>query len=142
MTTIDRSLIRVLREDINKALEAVGQKHGIKLEAGNASFTAATATIKLQAVTIDASTGAVEGHSATDLKAAQDLATYAFARGASADWAGKFFYSRGRRFQIIGLLPDRRENCILAGRVGLDGKVEKRFIFKPSEIRAYTLTAN
>ena len=46
---IDERLLTILRDDINAALEAVGQKHNVRLSAGSAVFTPAEAKFKLYA---------------------------------------------------------------------------------------------
>jgi hypothetical protein len=47
-STISKDLLAALRPDINAALKAVGLKHGVELEACNASFTLMNATYKLE----------------------------------------------------------------------------------------------
>lgn len=47
---ITKELLRQLRQDINTALGAVADVHGIKLEAGKASFTDSTFTFKLDGI--------------------------------------------------------------------------------------------
>lgn len=53
MTTLDRDLLKALRVDIDAALAAVAQKHGVKtLRTGNATFDpgAGSFTFKLEGV--------------------------------------------------------------------------------------------
>lgn len=47
ITTFDRKNLPALRADINDALKALGEKYGISVQAGNASFQANNATFKL-----------------------------------------------------------------------------------------------
>lgn len=47
MTTINRELLRVLRAEIDEALLALGNKHGLALNVGTASFSDTAATFKL-----------------------------------------------------------------------------------------------
>jgi len=47
MKTFDKKTLKVLREDINKALEQVAQTHGIKIHAGNCSYDSELCTFKL-----------------------------------------------------------------------------------------------
>lgn len=46
---ITKNLIETMRNDINEALKAVGEKYGLVLEAGNASFNETCADFKLKA---------------------------------------------------------------------------------------------
>lgn len=48
MTTITRDILKAIRGDIDAALAAVGEKHGVILKAGNASFSEANFTFKLE----------------------------------------------------------------------------------------------
>jgi hypothetical protein len=71
-TNISKDLLQALRSDINAALKAVGEKHGVELSAGNASFTPMNATFKLEVRTIAADGVAVTKEQA-DLKARRAL---------------------------------------------------------------------
>jgi hypothetical protein len=67
-TQISKDLLRVLRADIDAALKAVGEKHGVELVTGNASFTPFNATFKLEVRAKNADGEAVRKEEA-DLKA-------------------------------------------------------------------------
>jgi hypothetical protein len=47
ITSFDKQNLPQLRAEINAALEAIGAKFGVSLQAGNASFQATNATFKL-----------------------------------------------------------------------------------------------
>lgn len=47
ITQFDKSNLPALRTEINEALKALGEKYGISLQAGNASFQSNNATFKL-----------------------------------------------------------------------------------------------
>ena len=49
----DKKNLEVLRNDMNAALAAVAEKHGVTLHAGNATFMGETVTFKLEAVVLD-----------------------------------------------------------------------------------------
>ena len=57
---IDRSALRCLREDINKALAPLGSKYNISIRAGNCTFTREDATFKLMAINNDSSGNPVD----------------------------------------------------------------------------------
>jgi hypothetical protein len=75
MTTIDRDFIKAVRLEINAALEAIAQKHGVTIEAGNASFArdGSSGTFKLEIVSKET---APEGESVSDIKFAAALNVY------------------------------------------------------------------
>lgn len=140
MTTIDRALLKTLREDITAALAAVGQKHGVVLEATSASFTAADATFKLLVVPattgrpLTQSTAQTVTASARDLKAAADMNLRGELHGCENDWAGKTFQRKTMTYTIIGLLPGKAKNCVLVRtQNGTD------YIMPPVSVRAYLL---
>lgn len=60
--------LRILRSEIDAALASVGAKHGIDLKAGNARFTADSATFKLECSLLN-SDGKAETKELTALKA-------------------------------------------------------------------------
>jgi hypothetical protein len=53
----DKVNLNILRADINAALAAVAEKHGIKIGAGSARYLDTTATFKLECVANGAGTG-------------------------------------------------------------------------------------
>lgn len=123
--TITRELLRALRADIDAALAAVGKKHGVVLNAGNASFTPTSASFKLHAVLADAPK--VD----PDVEAADAWRALARRFQLEPDWLGKPFVSGGRSFTIVGLLPNRPKRPVLAR----DSK-GKGFVFEPGLVRA------
>ena len=139
-TEITRQSLRLLMKDIDDALKIVSEKHGVKLGTGSARFSPSSCTIKIEGVAVG-DDGAVPDAPASDLKAREDMKVRGILHGASERWLDQCFDSRGRVFKIIGLLPKRHQNCILAGRLGLDGKIEKRFVFSVADIKAKTLRA-
>jgi hypothetical protein len=67
MATITKDLMRAIRIDVNSALVAVGQKHGVVLTLGNGTFTADNAHFKLNVAAVS-SDGNVITKEAADLK--------------------------------------------------------------------------
>lgn len=49
ISKFNKANLRLLRADMNKALDAVAQKHGITIKAGNARFTENNVTFKIEA---------------------------------------------------------------------------------------------
>lgn len=110
-TAITRPLLKALRDEINAALEAVAEKHGIAIETGSASFTERTATFKLN---IAIRGEGAEGESAAVLKAAADWEARAILYGLKKEWLGDTFLYGAKPMVILGLMPKRSRFPILA----------------------------
>lgn len=111
MTAITRDLLRALRDDVNAALVAVAKKHGVALSCENASFTSSSATFKLLAVSADEN---ASGRKASHVKAENDMRSLGKLYQADPAWIGQRFTVRNTTFTVVGLLPGRSKNCILA----------------------------
>ncbi len=111
--------LETLREDINKALESVGFKYGIKLHAGKCGYQDTFAEYKLLASVISAD-GLVETKEAKEYR---EVAKYVQVRGESdvlkPEWLNKQFFYKDRNYTIVGLRSGRR-NPVLCSRQ--DGK--------------------
>lgn len=57
MKHFDRTNLKILRAQIDAALASVAKNHGIKINAGNATFSGATATFKLEFAAADSDGG-------------------------------------------------------------------------------------
>lgn len=93
---IDRPLLRALNADMEEALKAVAEKHGVSIDVGNASFTSQNATFKVQVAVIGK--GGV-----ADTREAQDFRIFASSYGLSADDLGQTFPYGGKEYTIVGL---------------------------------------
>lgn len=96
--------LKLLREEINSALEAVGAKHGIKLTAGNATYTEFECNFKLKGE-VAASTDFDPKKQVWDLNAPY--------RGLEKGDYGKTVLLNGREYIICGYDTSARTNCIL-----------------------------
>lgn len=92
---ITKDLLKALRPEIEAALAAVAQKHGIVIRAGNCSFTPESATFKLELATIGTN-GNVVTKEATAFKI--NAGFY----GLTPDHLGKKFVSGGSEFTLVG----------------------------------------
>src|SRR3982751_3226095 len=107
-TAITKELLKALRADIDTALKAVGEKHGVLLRAGNCSFTEVSATFKLEATA-----GATSAADAATLKAAADWKKNAVYFDLNPLWLGKSFTVGGKTYEILGLMPKRQKFPVL-----------------------------
>lgn len=107
MSTITKELLKALRADINAALESVGQKHNVTLQAGNCSYNATgTATYKLEVVALGA------GGAQRDIPAELFL-QYADIIGLKKEDLHKEIILQGRKFKVAGYKPKARKNSVL-----------------------------
>jgi hypothetical protein len=104
MDTISKESLKQLRDDIDAALKAVGDKHGVALRAGNASYTATNATFKLEVST--------------------SFNRFCTLYGFKPENLGATFQNRGVTFTLIGLDRKSRKYPVLA-RNAKDGKTYK-----------------
>lgn len=111
---IDRTNLKLLREQINQALVQVGNRHGIKLTAGNASFSDFNAAFKLEVQTIQ------DGNVIS--KDAQTFLDYAQLLGLSKDMLNQEFETMGRVYKLTGYKPRSTKYPFIAER---DGKSYK-----------------
>lgn len=98
VTLNDKTVLRQLREDMDKALESVGQKYGIVIKAGTAkySYDGTNCEFKVAASAISA-TGVVIDKRANDFKNYCSLYNLV-----ESDLNKKFMFN-GKIFQISGL---------------------------------------
>jgi hypothetical protein len=114
---IDRQTVRSVREDLDHALREIGERHGLNLRTGSATFTAVKFTMKIEASVVD-----TDG---VDLAAQREFKVNAFRYGLPDDAFGKEFTGwDGIRYRVVGLKPRRRKFPISAVRVS-DGRAFK-----------------
>lgn len=108
---ITRPLLRQLQADMDEALKAVAQKHGVSIEVGNASFTSQNATFKVQV--------AVTGKGGVaDTREAQDFRIFATSYGLTPDDLGQTFPYGGKEYTIVGLSRKSSKYPILCKKNG------------------------
>lgn len=105
---ITREVLRQVRDDMNKAFAAIGEKHGLLLECGRGTFTSSTATLKVE---MAIGTGSEGGEHA---KAEADWNRLAESFGFDVQWLGKSFRSGTETWTILGLRPSRVKYPVLA----------------------------
>ena len=99
MKHFDRTNLKILRAEIDAALASVAKNHGIKINAGNATFSGATVTFKLELTAADSDGGFVS-------KEAVAFTNCARMFGLEADDLGKEFTVAGTVYKVIGLKTD------------------------------------
>jgi len=109
--SFDKATLKNIRADINKALEAVGVKYGVKLEGGNVSYSDSNFTMKLKASRVN-SDGSIETKEVSDFK--KHCSRY----GLQASDLGKTFKSNGDTYVLSGLTPRATKMPIIAHRIG------------------------
>ena len=98
MNNFNKVSCQILRDEINKALAAVGAKHNVKFAAGAARFTDKTISFKLDIAAIDASGVAVD-------KDMETLKRYKSHLGLSDSDMTKTFVIMGKKYKLSGYIP-------------------------------------
>lgn len=115
---LDHTKLKLIGKDIDAALQAVGEKHGVEIKYDGGRFTSSNATLKLSVGVINSVTGEAE------TKERQDFKTYAKSFGLSPDMLDKVFTMQGKAYRVCGLKPRSYKRPVLAELVGT-GKVYK-----------------
>ena len=116
----DRQTLRALRVDLDAAMASIAAKYGIQLNAGNISYTAETATIKVQAGVISKSGQVVT-------KEAQAFNQYKRLVGLGNLNIGDAINIQGKEYTISGYKP-RSKNAVIVQRDGRGYKVSVEMV--------------
>ena len=116
----DRQTLRALRVDLDAAMASIATKYGIQLNAGNISYTAETATIKVQAGVINKSGQVVT-------KDAQAFNKYKRLVGLGNLNVGDVINIQGKEYTISGYKP-RSKNAVIVQRDGRGYKVSVEMV--------------
>ncbi len=95
VTNFDKPTIKVIRLAMEKALAEVGEEYGVKISAGNATYTEDEVTFKVKANTIG-SNGTVQS------KEASNWSLYAPIHGLGSLSVGDEVKLQGKTFTIAG----------------------------------------
>lgn len=95
---------KAISEDIQRVLEAVANKHGVKLVMGSGSFSEFSFAKKVEF--------RIEGEGGEDREAAEKYRRNAHALGLKPEWFGVEFDARGERMKIVGINTRRRANPV------------------------------
>jgi len=120
MKTFDKTTLKVLREDINKALEQVAQTHGITIHAGNCSYDSELCTFKLGCQ--------IEGALSQTEKDLEDELAYrltsSFKLSLDRSKVGKL---EGREYTLIGYKTRARKRpFVVLGKNGKQYVIDER----------------
>jgi len=109
------STLKALRIEMDEAFAIINKKYGIKLTTGNASYTAETATFKVEAATISDSGTVItkEAQAFEQYKESYKLAEFS---------VGQTIKLQGKDYTIMGLKP-RTKAPVILGRLGKSYKV-------------------
>lgn len=109
MTTFDRNTVKVIRDDIAIALQAVEKKYNIKMSLGAIRFDNNQFGGKLTAVTANSTSATVEGN----VKWQAAFLRYAPFYGLQASDLGKSFNLRGEEVTLVGARPNAKNPLVL-----------------------------
>jgi len=122
--SFDRPTIKALRAEIDAALKAVADRHGIAITSGSATFSDANVSLKIQLATLG------EG-GAVNTREAEDFRRNAASFGLAADDLGRSFFSRGKTYTLVGASVKSYKYPLLCRDDG--GKVMK---FRAESVRS------
>ncbi len=123
ITTFDKGVLSRLGDEIEAAVQAVAQKHGISIKRGRGKYDRQACSLTLEISTI-AADGTVQSREAAEFK------RYASLFGFRPEDLGRSFKSNGKTFTIAGVNPKGRVRPVLA--TGDDGKT---YTFRPEDVR-------
>ena len=118
---ITSQLLGAIRADVDAVLAAIGKKHGVLLNMGNARFTGHSATMKMEITEAGADTinPVADGTtSARNVRAEADFKAMATLYGLKPEWLHTNVTLSGKTFEIIGLLPNKHKNVVLIQGTG------------------------
>lgn len=118
-------MLNDLRKDLNEAVKSVGDKHGLTIHFGNATFDALSATYKVNV-----------GFVATDdYDPAKELwERYCNLIGLEKEDYGKVFSFpfETKQYKIVGIQPNARTNSVLIQQVDTG----KEYVCSPMQVRS------
>ena len=120
ISSFDRTTVKNLRSDIDKALATISKKYGIEISAGNASFTSSNVTYKVQAA-VKAAGGV------TMTKEASDFNLYA-SINLSGFKLGQTISLQGKEYTIAGWKVRAQRNPVIVTRDGKSYRVSAEMI--------------
>ena len=106
LTTIDRTNLRMIKDDINRAVQAVAEKYGVSIEMGSASFSATSATAKV-IIAVVADNGTVRSPESVAYENYKEL--YGLKKN-----LGETFIQNGEAYTIKGLATRSSKYPIIA----------------------------
>lgn len=109
--TFDRASVRLLREELQTAIQAVAKHHGISLGDVSARFTSDFATFKVETAIIGADNVA-------KTKERAEFERHAALFGLQASDIDRAFRHNGDIYHVSGLAPRSRKYPVLAIRAG------------------------
>ncbi len=110
MKEITRASCKVIRNKLNAELVKVGEKLGLVISAGNASYTDTSVTFKVECV--------IEGVD----KAKENFERECFLFNLPADAYNKTFHFNRQDWKLVGLKTRSPKFPIIASKVGQSGK--------------------
>lgn len=100
MTEIDKTLAQALGKEVEEALNAVAERHGLQVQVRGGTYDSTLFKPKVEFTTLDA--------------AEREFARYASLFGLKPDDFNAEFTSQGRLFKVSGVAPRSTKRPILA----------------------------
>ena len=113
-TKIDATLLKALRAPITTALKDVGEKYGVVLTLGNATYDLKTGTFKLNV-------GSLTDDGFVMTKEASDYKSLAIAYQLNPNWLFATFQANGETYRVVGLKTRATKTPVLVTKTS-DGR--------------------
>ena len=117
MKSFDKANLQIMRADINAALAAVMEKHGVSISIGNISYSPEQFTTKLTCVLKSAASGD-SSDNATTLKWKADFKSHAPLYGLKATDLGREVKIGSVTYTIAGARPRANDVIVLKNATG------------------------
>jgi hypothetical protein len=111
---ITKNLIRVINADVQEALKAVAERHGVKISLGSTSYSKAEYSTKLIVKSPDA-----------DKVSGEESKQYAHLLGLPEDVIGRKFTLQGKEFEVIRLDLAKPKNPVIIRKPGTESPTYK-----------------
>ena len=105
---ITKQMLKEIRSDLEKVLEEIGEKHGVIIKAGNASFTPVEATMKIEITSVDKD---------SDEYRKSEWDKHCKIYGFNPEDYGLECIDKGERYRLVGFNPGSPKNRIKIIRI-------------------------
>lgn len=108
---INKANLKTIRDEINAALAAIGEKHGMNLSTGNINYHAEGFRTQLTALNVSTDSSA-EAVPTNMLKYVDNAQRWLVREGYSTDLLNKEFVYNGKKYVFIGAKANRRDTSM------------------------------
>ncbi len=132
ISVFNRTNLQILRVDLATAVQSVEKKYGIKIEFGNARFTADSVSLKTNAtIPLAVSQQTAQNIAGID---ANNFFKYKFAHNLPFAALGAIIDINGHKYRIDGYSPRKKKYPIMAAEIKFGMATGRKFKFSTQSI--------